>query len=144
MSNEYSPADVVTNYLIAENIGTPAKDNLNWLCRANFQTDEPDNTITIYDTITDIDGRLQATGEVIEHPAIQIRVRAKDQPTGYSKATEIKNALDAVKRTEVDMGDRKFVIAGIHRLSGVVTLGTDEDKKRHLFTINALLTLKEI
>ena len=100
------------------------------------------NLIVVYDTEPRQDGRLMRTGERIEHPGLQFRVRAVDYLTGHKKLAIIAAALDVIKRQTVTVDGTAYLIHAIKRIGGIIQLGTDE-VGREGFTFNATATISE-
>ena len=103
--SEYSPADVLAQHFIDENISSNQEDDLGWPQFVNHMPEKGNEAVCVYDTTARKQGRIQATGETITQPTIQIRIRANTHPEGWKKGSEIEQAMDAVKRTVVNMGD---------------------------------------
>lgn len=145
-----SPAKIIAVLLQAAGIGLfPAKANEDWcvsigsMPAAEGRPTNSGNTITVFDTYTATDGRIQATGETVIHPNVQVAVRTDDYETGYAKAVEIKKYFDTVLRTPVDENNAVVLeVQAITVRSGVMAM-RDPDSRRSLFTINATMTYKE-
>ena len=82
----HSPADVLRYALIDLGVGTLPTDNGDWPIQVAAQSDTPDETLTIYDTLGIDDGRHMGDGERFEHHGIQIRVRGKASEHGLGKS----------------------------------------------------------
>jgi len=121
-----------------------AYDTYEWPAFISFMPEElPDQAICVYDTAGTSDGRIMSTGEKIEHPGIQIRVRGIDYPVVWAKANEIALALDAQNNVEVETeSGLVFLVQNISRTGAIVPLGleTNGPRRRHNFTINAITT----
>lgn len=119
-------------------------DSGQWTIFVSFLPGEPDEAICIYDTAGRLDGRLMPTGEQVEHPGIQIRVRGRDYKDTWDKMDSIVKALDAVRRIPVVFSaEEAYIVHGVSRHGAVIPLGIDEaDNHRHYhFTANMTLTL---
>lgn len=144
-----SPAEIVVQYLLGYNpeIGhEPSGDPTEWPIFYSQVTSEPDNTIVVFDTGGRPDGRLGNTRQVIEHPGIQVRIRAASHREAWDKIKQVAAALDAVQRTDVLLEEKTYRIATITRQGTPLFLGPEpqSDRFRVLFTINALLSVTEI
>lgn len=136
-----SPAELVRWSIANDGLGSYPSEGDVWPVFVGHMPDEPDNCICVYDTTGTVDGRLQQDGKSIEHPGIQVRVRAIDHPTGYPKITNIRNHLDSVLRQGVVIGVYQYTIQAITLTGGVQTLGQEPDGERRVnFTINGILT----
>ena len=151
MSNslENSPADVVRWLLIQLGLGTNPEDEKNWPVEVSNEPDKPDNLITVYDTAGITDGRVQRTGETAEHRGVMFQIRGTSQPVAWGKAEEIKTVIDeSVVNSTVIIGagtaGKEYVVFSITRHSGPVSLGREPGTNRFLFTINAVVALRQV
>lgn len=138
-----APSEVIYQLLIDLGLGV-ADVSGTWPVFISFMPDEPDEAIGVFDVVGRMDGRIQSTGEQIDHPGIQIRVRGKDYASTWTKANAIALAMDEQKRTEVEVESGVFyLLHNFSRLGSIVPLGIDElgGRRRHSFTVNAVLTL---
>ncbi len=100
-----------------------------------------DRAIAVYDTGGTTEGRIQSTGETIEHFTLQIRIRDNSYDIGYAKASAIAEALDLVNKDVIVIGLISYTIFSANR-SPIIPLGPEFDKRRrHGFTINVLATI---
>jgi hypothetical protein len=139
-----TPAEVIRQLLLDLSLGFESGD---WSVYVSFLPDRPDSAICVYDTMGRQDGRIMATGEQIEHPGVQVRVRGQNYIETHAKATAIARALDLQMRTEVVIStEEAYRLDNVSRTSPIIPLGVEEegDRRRHNFTINAVLTLQEI
>jgi len=135
-----SPADIIRVVLFLKGVS----DIRFFPCFVAYMPEDFDNLIVVYDTTGELDGRIMSTGEVVEHPGIQIVVRAKDYPTGYDKCLQICKAFEEVKNLPVAISPTEtYVVSSITRKSGIISLGIDENdrKRRHYFSINFTMTI---
>lgn len=135
-------AEIIRQLLIDLDLGESSGSA--WTVFVSFLPTSPDQAIAVYDTAALSDGRLMGTGERIEHPGFQIRVRGSNYPDVRNKADEIALALDTQQNTSVTTSDGTFEILNISRLGGLIHLGIDEtDQRRHHITINAVTTIRK-
>jgi hypothetical protein len=135
-----SPADVLYHRLIEESDLTA--ENL----FVAFLPDQPDESVAIFDTAGRQDGRLLQTGEQIIHPGIQIQVRDKDYSAGWERANDIALLLDGFIKEEVAIeSDGIYILHNVSRTGDIIPVGieTVADRRRHLFTINAVVTISK-
>lgn len=138
-----APADIIRQLLIDLGLGAATGD---WTIYVSFFPDTPDKAICIYDTAGIFDGRLMENGFRIEHPGIQIQVRAQIYPDLWDKANTIATTLDAQMGTEVIMESAEaYTIHNISRTGAILPIGIEEegDRRRHYVSINAVITLTE-
>lgn len=137
----HSPADILAEALVT--LGLAAWGNVAaWTMSVGSMPEAPANRVSLSDTTPKQDGRLMV-GTVIEHPGIQVRVRATKQPVGWLKASSIAAALDNMKNVQVVLEGRTYTIQNASRSGGVIPLGPELETGRLLWTINATLTLRE-
>jgi hypothetical protein len=142
-----SPAQVIRKLLIAASLA-PNSQTAAWSPFVSFLPDVPDTAIAVYDTGGVLQGRIMRSGEKIEKPGIQVRLRSSDYPGAFSKAETIRDAIDALTPgTVVEMAPgESWSIQNISRTSPILTTGIEEvgDRKRHNLTINAILTMRKV
>lgn len=135
----HSPADIMSQVLIALGLGTDPADSMAWPVFVSVEPSDPDNCITLFDTTWRGDGRSMIDGETWHHYGFQVRVRAATHKIGFAKASAIHEGFD------MDVLDMTVTLDGTSYLVQSVT-GTDvvkfgqnvPDTKRHLFAVNAL------
>jgi len=137
-----SPADVIRQLLIELDLGTEQAGT--WPVFVSFLPGTPDNALGIYDTAGKMNGRIMRTGEKIVHPGVQVVVRGSSYIDVIKKVTDIALALDAQCRTIVVMDSaNSYILHNVSRSGDVIPLGVEQegDRRRHLFTINAVVTM---
>lgn len=134
----HSPADILTQVLVGLGVASQIEDNTAWPVFAGGEPASPDNCITIYDTEGDYHGRTMVDGAIQEHHGFQIRVRARDHATGYSKITAIRESLSqSVRQTLVIVDTTVYQVWAVNKLRGIFSLGLEVPaSKRRLFTFN--------
>ena len=142
-----SPANIIANYIISTlaTMTDPSDGSDDWPLYTSHLPDKTDvetNCGAIFDT-TGVNDIRQMNGAVPQHPGIQLRVRSKDYNTGYAKIENVANALDEVANASLEINALEFEIQNVSRTSGIISLGTDEKRRFH-FTINFILTLREL
>ncbi len=140
-----SPASIIAYYIINTLAKmTDPSDGSTWPLWISHMQDKPSNAGTIYDTSGVLEQR-QMSGLVPTHQGIQIRIRATSYEIGYAKIEDIASALDEVFDVSVEIDPEEYVIQNISKSSPIVSLGIEEGtKRRFLFTINYLLTIRKI
>jgi hypothetical protein len=103
----------------------------------------PDNALCVYNTDGRLDGRIMNTGEVVEHPGIEIKIRGTGSGVAYRKAVSLANFLDTICGAPVAIDAKRYILAAITRTTPVLRLGQEEGQQRFLYTINAILTVRE-
>ena len=147
----HSQADIIGQALTDLSLGSvPSYDDGTynggtWPVFTTNEPDLPDNCITVYDTQGRDYGRAMADGHRFEHPGIQVRVRAQTHAVGFLKARQLAEQMDLgfLQLQVVMPDDTLYTIDELSRTSDVIPLGVDNPQtKRHLFTINAVVTVE--
>jgi len=140
----HTPADIIRWLLIDLGVGTEPEDEGDWPIYAGNEPNLPDPLIIVYDTSGITQGRIQRTGETVEHHGIQFQIRGVDYPTTWTKADELRQVIDEqVKYSKLTVDDSKYTIHAITRQSGPIALGKEQGTHRFLFTLNAIVSLCE-
>ncbi len=147
----HSQADIIAQLLIDFSVGTDPTLSGTWPIYVSEEPDTPDNVITIYDTVGLVHGRSQIEGEIQEHEGIQIRIRGATHDLGFRKANDILTAVDitAVRDTVgvasvLGTGTTNYFVNSITRTSGILSLGDSPTSRRRIFTINAVVMLRQV
>jgi hypothetical protein len=148
MPLEHTPAHIIQAHLLTVsglgvNPATNRRDDWPiYRSRMPEAVEIKDNAIAVVDTGGTTDGRLHQTGETVEHPGIQISVRAKNEQVGFLKATSLAAALDNIRRVIIDIDGVEYKIQSANRTSPVLSLGQEVEKtRRWMFSLNAILTI---
>jgi hypothetical protein len=140
-----SPSDVMRTALIQLSLGTNPPANQAWPIYASGEPSSPDNCITVYDTAGKVGGRHNTDGTTLEHPGIQIRVRASNFRTGWTKANSVSIALDSVFNLSVVVSGTTYEVASVTRTGNILHLGNEgAASKRQIFTSNVVIALRQI
>ncbi len=142
----YSPAQVIARLLIDLGLGSDPETAGAWPVSSSGEPAAPDNCITVYNTQGTDGGRAMVTGELLGNYGFQVRVRAKDTETGWTKADAIQTALaESVYQETVHVGARTYLVHAVSRIGDVFEIGKEvPTSKRSVFTINATVTLEEV
>ncbi len=86
------------------------------------------------------------SGTPMFHYGVQLLLRASDYNTGYAKADAIATLLAAVDDDDVAVdSNNTYTVVSITQTTGVVVMGQEEGtKRREMFSVNFLATLKEV
>jgi hypothetical protein len=124
---------------------TPPGAGYTWPVFVAGEPPTPDNVVTVYNTLGKDEGRSQVDGERQEHHGIQVRIRGATHDIGYRKARAIATALDrSVYQEGVDIDEFSYLVHCVSRTGDVLDLGSETpESKRQVFTINALVSLRE-
>jgi len=143
-SMTHSPADVIRWLLVSLSLGTDPENGLAWPIHVSSEPDAPDDLIVVYDTAGITNGRIQRSGETVEHKGVMVQVRGTDHPTAWAKAEAVNTALDeSVRNSEVTIGSEVYVVYSVTRHSGPISLGREPSTNRFLFSINAVVALRQ-
>jgi hypothetical protein len=144
MDRDYSPAEIIRHLLVDLSLG--ALTGQDWPISIAIAQPLPDAAIILYDTAGKLDGRIMATGEIVTHPGIQIRVRGPAYPIAWGKAKAISDRLSAVYHSEVAVAsDKAYTVISITQEGDIMPLGlvTEGDRTNHNFTVNITTTIEE-
>lgn len=141
----HSQAEVIRWLLIKLGLGTDPELSQAWPIGKGSEFDQPDNTITVYNTTGQIDGREMIEGEVFEHYGYQIRVRATRERLVAAKMATIVRTLESVANEIVtidansDVGAASYIVCAVNRRGSVIDMGKEyPTSERNVFTLNAV------
>ncbi len=149
----HSPADILRYYVISQNLATLPDTSGLWPGYANFLPDEGYNAILFTDTTARNDGRDIRSGQVINHPGVQMLFRGKTQPLAYNKGKEVQDLIDTIYRQIVTIDSTDYKIDSVTRNGTLIPLSMEEHYKalerqnkevkqgRFIFVLNTNLTL---
>lgn len=147
-SLQHSPADITRRALILLGLGTLPTSNGIWPVSAESEPDAPDECVTVYTTVGKDHGRTMIDGEMQQHYGIQIRVRSRTPTVGWVKADTVATTIAArnqVYDLTVVIESSVYLVHCFANIGDVLPLGKEAPtSKRNLFTINALLSVKQI
>jgi hypothetical protein len=109
--------------------------------------------IGITDSGTFQQGRLQKTGERVEHPQVQLLLRSPDYPTGWDKGKQLERGLFDKIGVDPAMGGlgwvnttldaQLYTISAIHVMTPLFFLGIEKDNRRNTFSINVQMEFRQ-
>ena len=145
---QYSPAEVIAEFLIAEGIFTRTSDDSDWPLYVSYMPDDdelPDDLAVIYDTEGVKDGRLMS-GANVWHHGFQVQIRARSFQDGWMKATDAETSLASVARETVNMSSSsEYVLHNLSQTGPPMFFGLEGGtKRRNLIALNALATIEEV
>lgn len=144
----HSPSDIVAQLIIDLGLGSLPNyaTNPSWPVFSHNEPDQPDNAITIYDTVGKKNGRTNPDHEIQEHHGIQVRIRSALSDVGYTKARAIAIALDEqVYRESVTIDSTTYCVQCFNRTGDIIAFGKDTPtpSKRFIWTFNGLIMLRK-
>jgi len=144
----HSPAYILAQYLIDEGLLTDSTESDDWKVYVGSLPDGSltgHNAVGCMDTAPVKDGRIMG-GAPLFHHGIQLLIRSTGYNEGYTKASALAAALAEVVNEEVFVSSLySYEIANVTQTTGVVVLGQEEGtKRREMFSVNFLATLKEV
>lgn len=137
----HSPAEIVALELVARGFVSDPELETVWPCFSSVLPDEPADAVCVYNTTGVVQGREHRTGKTCESFGLTVMVRSTDESAGWLKAREVCEALDAIVRAVLKVDNDDYLIQGVHRVSGVIPLGGEQETGHRLFTINARATI---
>ena len=138
----HSPNDILRRLLINAGQGTLPSVGGSWPIGVE-RPNSPDSCITLTETTGKRDGRVMTSGEVIEHPGIQIEVRSATFSVGFLKAKQLATYCDeSIYNSGVTFEGKSYNIVNVSRVGVVMAIGRETpESKRELFTFNATVTI---
>ena len=135
-------ADVIAQHFIDQGLGTALTDDSSWPVSVDSQPDMPDSAITVYNVAGRLQGRIQKTGQTLEHPGISIRVRARRHSVAVAKGKDIFDAIDGMNRTIVYVDGVGYRVESLSNTTSMLSIGVEKDREpgRQLITLNAIGT----
>jgi hypothetical protein len=142
-----SPAQLIAQFLVNQGVGSAPAGALAWPISVGFSPDgtgAQDSSITIYDTEGVGDGRILFTGEEINHPGVQVRVRAQAYGDGWGKMVELTHFLALLFRQTLTVGLYDYLVYNAFQVAPPASLGQEQSaKRRYLSTVNYLISLQD-
>lgn len=142
-----SPADVLRRAIIQLGLGVDPgpQSTTAWQVFAHTEPDLPNEVITVYDTTGRDLGYTMVDGQRQTLDGIQIRVRANDEATGWTKANAIAVALDAQAQLLVVISSSVYKLWEFNRTSGPVPVGRENAiSNRRIHTVNGTVSLRQL
>ena len=140
----HTPAFILRSRIISDGKGSEWSEAnpRQWPIFVDGEPNLPDNCITIRDTNNRDLGFNQPRKELQEYYGVQVRVRAKDVPTGFPKYNSLVVAIERYIRDTVTIGNV------VYRLTSYVAsdmfLGKETAvSRRVIWTINAMLDIHQ-
>lgn len=141
----HSPAQIISQLLVELGLAAAPTATATWPVYVSNEPTAPDNVVTVYDTQGKDGGRAMFTGELLGFSGFQIRIRAKDHPTGWVKADTIQTTLaQEVSLDTVHVEDTDYLVHAVSNIGDVLSLGKDPNSNRRLFTINAIAAIRQL
>jgi hypothetical protein len=149
---DHSPAYIIAQYLIGQSLLSDPTGSGSWPVYVGTLPDgnqAQDDAAGCMDTSPVKDGRIMSNGETIFHPGVQILLRALAYNTGYAKCEALMTALEAVSGAQETINSKTYQIDNVSPSTGIVVLGQEaqevnSSKRRELYSMNFIVTLKEI
>lgn len=144
----HSPAYVLAQYLIGEGELSDPTGSGDWPVFVGMLpdgADAPHNAVGLMDTAPLKDGRIMG-GSPLFHDGFQLLIRASAYNTGYSKASDLAEALASVDDSEVEVeSGSTYNLVSVTQASGILPLGQEQGTKRRvMFSVNFLATIQEV
>lgn len=143
----HSAADI-TRWLLVNNgqLGNPNTAGVEWPCYATTEPAKPDNCVTVYDTGARVHGRTMTDGELQEHHAVMLQVRAKDHQTGKAKISALRTYLSKnVVLAGVVINGTAYLIQSYSKIGEVMALGREVGTSaRVVFTLNCTVSIRQL
>jgi hypothetical protein len=151
MNLTHGAADVLRALLVDLGHATDPDDGGDWPAYVAYEPTDPEEVITLKDTVGVLAGKLGPTGVVSEQHGVQIRLRARSHYRAHEKFKAIMDALDGLTATgvivgdTVGTGDETYVVYAVTRRSGPVAIGRGKSPHTGLevFTLNVITAIRQ-
>jgi hypothetical protein len=143
----HTVAEIVRRLLVDLGVGSSRANDLPWSAYYGSMPPSPDNVIVVLTTAGRGDGRAMYNGRLFSHYGFQALVRAANESDGTLKADEVRTTLaEGVYDVPVTLGPTHYLVHAFSGLGEVLPLGpeTQGGRGRYLFTVNGLVSLKQI
>lgn len=141
---QHSPSQIIAAYLIQAGVFSTPGAIKEWNLFSNSMPKIPIELGATYNFMGIMDGREQGTGRTVEHPGFQVMLRTQQDDRASIKANQVFAALDAVRNTQITVGDVTYNLTAAHRTSPLLPVKEEEGGGRLLFVINGILTFQEV
>lgn len=138
----HGPDDVIARLLIGAGCATEPSAESAWPVYVSSEPNLPDNCLFTKETAGRLLGFSMPDSEQTEFYGIQVKIRAKDYPTGYPRYNLVKLAIDQCKATTVTVGVNTYEVTTVR--TGVVPLGYNNPKdRRWAVYLNILASIRQ-
>jgi len=139
-----APSALIANLLVqVAAVMTSPLDEADWSLYIGHMPDVKRNVGCVYDTVGILDGRSMRDGRVVEHSGIQLRTRSFNYADAFSKATELRDVMNAILNVTVSVDSNQFLICAASERTPVTYIGLDEER-RFNFTVNYTVTIEKL
>ena len=125
----HGPADIFARLLIVDGKGADPDVGGAWLVYVSNEPNEPDNCLFTKDTSPRLGGFNMPDQEQHELYGIQLKIRAKDYPTGISKFNQLKVAVNDYTRMTVTINTTAYEITTVVMNSIILGYNTPKDRR---------------
>jgi hypothetical protein len=149
----HSPADVVAALIVSLGGGTdPLEDaaeqaRSSWPVKVSRTPDRPDQVLVVTDTAGRDLARPHPVGRRAQLYGVQIKVRACTHAAGWAKASSLAELLSLganVYDAQVALGEAAYVVHSVQFTGPALALGAESGTERRLFTLNALVGIRQL
>ena len=148
-----SPAKIIRKLIVDLGLATmptQTPDADLWPAYYGKEPPKPDNCITVRTTDGGDYARVMVDGQILGPFGFQVRIRAKDEQTGWKKANDIQKgfAFNVLRRT-VYIGPtdnrRVYLIHAVSKIGDVLPIGADTPtSQRFIHTLNAVVNIRQL
>jgi hypothetical protein len=139
-----SPADVVAMLLEKSGAASDPGTTGAWPVTVGLEADTPDDCLTVYDTLGRLGKRDMVMGDRSKLPGVQVKVRSMQAEVGQAKCWALCVLFDNFFQEEVTINGALYRIQNITRTGDPLALGEEPESKRSLFTLNAVVSLRQL
>lgn len=143
----HTAAEIVRRVLVDLGVGTSRANSLPWSAYYGSLPPTPDDVLAVLTTTGKSDGRAMVDGRLWTHYGFQVTVRSAKESDGARKADEVRTTLAmGAYDVPVTLDSTHYLVHCFSGLGQVLPLGpeTQGGRGRYLFTVNGLVTVKQL
>ena len=135
----HTPAEMILKYIRDSGLAT------GWATTYAKMPVEPVNIISVFDNMSQLDGKIMRTGQTVEHPGIQVRVRSEPYKDGWLKAQAILESMSQMLRETIVLTnpDQVYKIQAFTVTGSLMYIGQAEKQQGQNFTFNGTISFGE-
>ncbi len=106
---------------------------------------DPDVVVTLANTAGILFGRIQDTGEDVQHFGIKVNCRHTDEGPSYDLMKSIHTAVAAWRGPAiVNVRGMACRVDSVYNNGSIITIGEEENTKRFLYSLNVRMAMPQL
>lgn len=132
----HTPAEIILQYIRDSSLDS------GWETFYAKMPPEPINQIVVFDSMSQLDGKIMQTGQTVEHPGIQVRVRSLVYKDGWLKAQAILEYLSEMLREIIICSNptTTYHVQSFTVVGSLMYIGQAEKQQGQNFTFNGTIS----